>query len=254
MAAGHVRLRSRDVHRRHRPGRGGRAGARQGAAARHQEKEHLHRGPARGIRPRLRVPDVPRQRRLRRRIPARHVDRAPADRQAPDRDRARRPAPTPSRTAPPARATTRSASSSARTRSRRTSAIIAPWREWDLLSREKLLAYADEHGIPVDFKKRTTANAGGAPYSMDANLLHISYEGGILEDPAFEPEESMWRMTVRRRRRPESAGGRAHVPRRRHRGGRRTEMTPAAVLTTLNEIGGDTASAGSTWSRTATSA
>src|SRR5476651_1994430 len=54
--------------------------------------------------------------------------------------------------------------------------IIAPWREWDLLSREKLLAYADKHGIPVDFKKRT-----GAPYSMDANMLHVSYEGGILE-------------------------------------------------------------------------
>ncbi|HEX6828562.1 MAG TPA: argininosuccinate synthase, partial [Burkholderiales bacterium] len=64
--------------------------------------------------------------------------------------------------------------------------IIAPWREWDLLSREKLLAYADKHGIPVDFKKRK----GGAPYSMDANLLHISYEGGILEDPDYEPEES----------------------------------------------------------------
>ncbi|HQY48576.1 MAG TPA: argininosuccinate synthase, partial [Usitatibacteraceae bacterium] len=58
--------------------------------------------------------------------------------------------------------------------------IIAPWREWDLLSRDKLLKYADKHGIPVDFKKR---KGGGAPYSMDANLLHISYEGGILEDP-----------------------------------------------------------------------
>src|SRR4051794_21694958 len=52
--------------------------------------------------------------------------------------------------------------------------IIAPWREWDLLSRDKLLAYADQHAIPVDFKKRTAANAGGAPYSMDANLLHVS--------------------------------------------------------------------------------
>src|SRR5579864_8378585 len=79
--------------------------------------------------------------------------------------------------------------------------IIAPWREWDLLSRDKLLAYADEHGIPVDFKKR---KGGGAPYSMDANLLHISYEGGILEDPDFEPEESMWRLTVS----PEKAPGR----------------------------------------------
>lgn len=70
--------------------------------------------------------------------------------------------------------------------------VIAPWREWDLLSREKLLAYADQHKIPVDFKKRK----GAAPFSMDANLLHISYEGGILEDPnAAPPESGMWRLT-----------------------------------------------------------
>jgi argininosuccinate synthase len=81
--------------------------------------------------------------------------------------------------------------------------VIAPWREWDLLSREKLLAYADTHGIPVDYKKRK----GGAPYSMDANLLHISYEGGVLEDPAYEPEDSMWRITVS----PEKAPNRAEV-------------------------------------------
>src|SRR4030095_8485007 len=78
--------------------------------------------------------------------------------------------------------------------------IIAPWREWDLLSREKLLAYADQHGIPVDFKKR----AGVAPYSMDANMLHISYEGGILEDPNFAPEESMWRTTVSPEKAPDA--------------------------------------------------
>src|SRR6185295_14180381 len=78
--------------------------------------------------------------------------------------------------------------------------IIAPWREWDLLSREKLLQYAEEHGIPVDYKKKK----GQAPYSMDANLLHISYEGGVLEDPGYEPEESMWRITVS----PEKAPGR----------------------------------------------
>jgi argininosuccinate synthase len=71
--------------------------------------------------------------------------------------------------------------------------IIAPWREWDLLSRDKLLAYADQHGIPVDYKKRK----GEAPFSMDANLLHISYEGGVLEDPAREPPaKGMWRLTV----------------------------------------------------------
>ena len=79
--------------------------------------------------------------------------------------------------------------------------IIAPWREWDLLSREKLLKYADKHKIPVDFKKR---KGGGAPYSMDANLLHISYEGGILEDPNFEAEDSMWRITVSPEKRPTS--------------------------------------------------
>lgn len=68
--------------------------------------------------------------------------------------------------------------------------IIAPWREWDLNSREKLLAYAAEHGIKIEMSGKKS------PYSMDANLLHISYEGGILEDPAVEPEESMWRWTV----------------------------------------------------------
>ncbi len=74
--------------------------------------------------------------------------------------------------------------------------VIAPWREWDLNSREKLLEYAERHGIPVEMKKKA-----GSPYSMDANLLHISYEGRILENPATEPEESMWRWSVS----PESA-------------------------------------------------
>jgi argininosuccinate synthase len=69
--------------------------------------------------------------------------------------------------------------------------IIAPWREWDLTSRDTLLAYADKHGIPIEAKRKK-----GSPYSMDANLLHISYEGGELEDPWFEPDESMWRRTV----------------------------------------------------------
>ncbi len=114
--------------------------------------------------------------------------------------------------------------------------IIAPWREWDLLSRDKLLAYADQHGIPVDFKKR---KGGGAPYSMDANLLHISYEGGILEDPDFEPEDSMWRITVP----PEKAPNRPeHVELQYRRGDivavNGVKMTPAQVLTKLNAIGG----------------
>ena len=69
--------------------------------------------------------------------------------------------------------------------------VIAPWREWTLTSRERLLAYAKAHNIPVEYQ-----TSGGSPYSMDANLLHISYEGGVLEDPWAEPEETMWRWTV----------------------------------------------------------
>jgi len=113
--------------------------------------------------------------------------------------------------------------------------IIAPWREWDLLSREKLLQYAEQHGIPVDYKKKK----GTAPYSMDANLLHISYEGGILEDPGYEPEESMWRITVS----PEKAPARPqYLDLTYEKGdivavdGRR--LTPANVLARLNELGG----------------
>ena len=113
--------------------------------------------------------------------------------------------------------------------------VIAPWREWDLLSREKLLAYADEHGIPVDFKKRK----GGSPYSMDANLLHISYEGGVLEDPNFQPEANMWRLTVS----PERAPGKPQVVELAYRRGDIVAvdgqaLSPAEVLRTLNQIGG----------------
>jgi argininosuccinate synthase len=113
--------------------------------------------------------------------------------------------------------------------------VIAPWREWDLLSRDKLLAYADKHGIPVDFKKRK----GGAPYSMDANLLHISYEGGILEDPSFEPEANMWRLTVS----PEKAPGKPQTIELTYAKGDvvaidGVKMSPATVLTKLNELGG----------------
>jgi len=79
--------------------------------------------------------------------------------------------------------------------------IIAPWREWDLLSREKLLAYAEQHGIPVEMKHKQ----GGSPYSMDANLLHISYEGRHLENPAAEAEEDMWRWTVSPEKAPDQA-------------------------------------------------
>jgi argininosuccinate synthase len=113
--------------------------------------------------------------------------------------------------------------------------IIAPWREWDLLSREKLLAYADKHGIPVDYKKRK----GGAPYSMDANLLHISYEGGILEDPSFEPEDSMWRITVS----PEKAPNKPEYVELGYAKGdivaiNGKKLSAAQVLTKLNQLGG----------------
>jgi len=114
--------------------------------------------------------------------------------------------------------------------------IIAPWREWDLTSRARLLAYAQKHRIPVEFKKR---KAGGAPYSMDANLLHISYEGGILEDPAYEPEESMWRITVS----PEKAPQRPDYVRLTYEKGDIVaidgkRMSPAKVLAALNRLGG----------------
>jgi argininosuccinate synthase len=114
--------------------------------------------------------------------------------------------------------------------------IIAPWREWDLLSREKLLAYAEKHAIPVEFKKK---KGKGAPYSMDANLLHISYEGGVLEDPDYEPEESMWRITVS----PEKAPARPESVELEYRHGdivavNRRKLSPARVLAELNRLGG----------------
>ena len=113
--------------------------------------------------------------------------------------------------------------------------IIAPWREWDLLSREKLMAYAEKHGIPVDMKHKQ----GGSPYSMDANLLHISYEGRHLEDPAAEAEESMWRWTVSPEKAPDAA---EYLDIEFERGDivalNGNKMTPAAILAKLNELGG----------------
>jgi len=112
--------------------------------------------------------------------------------------------------------------------------VIAPWREWDLTSREKLLQYAEKHGIPIEGKKK-----GGSPYSMDANLLHISYEGRILEDPGREPEEDMWRWTVS----PEKAPNRPEYVELEYRKGDIVAIdgkkrSPAAVLAMLNELGG----------------
>jgi argininosuccinate synthase len=113
--------------------------------------------------------------------------------------------------------------------------IIAPWREWDLLSRDRLLRYAEKHRIPVDFKKRK----GGAPYSMDANLLHVSYEGGVLEDPGYEPEEPMWRITVS----PQKAPQRPEYVELEYRRGdivavNGKKLSPAKVLAELNRLGG----------------
>ncbi len=112
--------------------------------------------------------------------------------------------------------------------------VIAPWREWDLTSREKLLKYAQKHGIPVEMKKK-----GGSPYSMDANLLHISFEGRILEDPSREPEESMWRWTVS----PEKAPNRAEYVELEYQHGdivavNGRKLSPAKSLTMLNQLGG----------------
>ncbi|MDO9244129.1 MAG: argininosuccinate synthase [Rhodocyclaceae bacterium] len=113
--------------------------------------------------------------------------------------------------------------------------VIAPWREWDLLSREKLLAYAERNGIPIEMKHKK----GGSPYSMDANLLHISFEGRHLENPAAEAEESMWRWTVA----PEKAPARpecldlefAHGDLVAING---KKMKAHELLATLNQIGG----------------
>ncbi|NTV10009.1 MAG: argininosuccinate synthase, partial [Zoogloea sp.] len=113
--------------------------------------------------------------------------------------------------------------------------IIAPWREWDLLSREKLLAYAEKHGIPIEMKHKQ----GGSPYSMDANLLHISYEGRHLENPAAEAEESMWRWTVS----PEAAPDKAEYIDLEFEQGdlvsiNGTRMPAHELLAKLNELGG----------------
>ena len=111
--------------------------------------------------------------------------------------------------------------------------IIAPWREWELNSRESLLAYAEQHGITIEKKGKKS------PYSMDANLLHISYEGGILEDPAAEPEEDMWRWTVSPEKAPD-------VPEYIEIGYEKGDpvtldgeaLSPATMLETLNKLAG----------------
>ncbi len=113
--------------------------------------------------------------------------------------------------------------------------VIAPWREWDLLSREKLMAYAEKHGIPVEMKHKQ----GGSPYSMDANLLHISYEGRHLENPNAEAEESMWRWTVS----PEKAPDAPEVIELEFKAGDPVAINgkpykPHELLAELNRLGG----------------
>ncbi|MEY2335752.1 argininosuccinate synthase [Acidithiobacillus ferrianus] len=112
--------------------------------------------------------------------------------------------------------------------------VIAPWREWDLNSREKLLAYAEQHGIPVE------RHGQKSPYSMDANLLHISYEGGILEDPWVEAESSMWRWTTAPERAPDQPRYLeitfAHGDPIAIDG---ESLNPAQLLAHLNTIGGE---------------
>ena len=112
--------------------------------------------------------------------------------------------------------------------------VIAPWREWDLNSREKLLAYAENKKIPIEGKKET-----GSPYSMDANLLHISYEGGQLEDPWCAPDEAMWLWTVA----PEDAPDSGQSIEIEFKQGNPValngkKLSPAKLLLSLNELGG----------------
>ena len=113
--------------------------------------------------------------------------------------------------------------------------VIAPWREWELGSRQSLLEYADKHDIPVEMKRGKES-----PYSMDANLLHISYEGGPLEDPWNEPATEMWRWSVSPEQAPNEA---TYLELTYEKGdvvaldGKR--MTPAEVLASLNKVGGE---------------
>ncbi|MCP4212627.1 MAG: argininosuccinate synthase [Halieaceae bacterium] len=113
--------------------------------------------------------------------------------------------------------------------------VIARWREWDLHSRESLMAYCKDRDIPVDF-----ANAKKkSPYSMDANLLHISYEGDLLENPWSEPEEDMWRWSVSPEAAPDTP---VYIELDFEQGDvvaiDGEAMTPATVLETLNKVGG----------------
>ncbi|GAB3286277.1 argininosuccinate synthase [Parahaliea aestuarii] len=113
--------------------------------------------------------------------------------------------------------------------------VIAPWREWELNSRESLMNYCEKHNIPVDFSNKKKKS----PYSMDANLLHISYEGGVLEDPWQGPEEDMWRWSVSPEAAPDTA---TFIELDFERGDivaiDGEKLSPATVLERLNQVGG----------------
>lgn len=117
--------------------------------------------------------------------------------------------------------------------------VIAPWREWELNSRESLLEYAKKHGIEISQKHvDENGNPKISPYSMDANLLHISYEGLHLENPAAEPEESMWLWTTS----PEKAPDQAEIIEIEYKNGdpialNGQKLSPANLLLALNKLG-----------------
>ncbi|MGI9311106.1 MAG: argininosuccinate synthase [bacterium] len=116
--------------------------------------------------------------------------------------------------------------------------VIAPWREWDLASRRDLMAYAREHGIAVETDDALAERGGESPYSMDANLLHISYEGGELEDPWRAPAEAMWRWTTSPRDAPDAPQEVTLTYARGDLGAiDGVAMTPAQAMATLNQIG-----------------
>jgi argininosuccinate synthase len=112
--------------------------------------------------------------------------------------------------------------------------VIAPWREWDLNSRTKLIDYAEQHQIPIPKDKR-----GEAPYSTDANLLHISYEGKVLEDPWTEPHDDMFKLTVSPEKAPDTP---EYVEIEFIKGDavavNGKKLSPANLLAKLNELGG----------------
>ena len=197
-------------------------------------EQHLHRGSARGVRPRLRLPDVPGQRALRGPLPARHLDRPAADRQEADRDRPQ----------DGADAVCHGATGKGNDQVRFELTyyalepdikIIAPWREWDFKIRTELIDFAEKHQIPIAKDKR-----GEAPFSVDANLLHTSSEGKVLEDPAIEAPDTSIQRTIDRRGAPDKPtditidfeqGDAVAID--------GEKMSPATLLTKLNELGRD---------------